>query len=71
MPHEIANMERMKNEKKTLSTPLTRACEDVLKAHNGELQFPNEDGLVPQEIVIKWAVSILRVEVELAEKKDA
>ena len=61
----------MKNEKKTLSTPLTRACENVLKAHKGELQFHNEDGPVPQKFVIRWALSILKVEVELAEKADA
>ncbi len=61
----------MKNEKKTLSTPLTRACENVLKAHSGELQFHNEDGLVPQKFVIRWALSILKVEIALAENENA
>ena len=50
----------MKNEKKTLSTPLTRACENVLKAHSGELQFHNEDGPVPKKFVIQWAIDVLR-----------
>ena len=64
-------MENMKNEKKTLSTPLTRACENVLKAHSGEVQFHNENGPVPQALVIKWALSILKVQIALAENENA
>jgi len=35
------------------------------------LQFHNEDGLVPQKFVIRWALSILKVEIALAENENA
>ena len=52
----------MTNETQTPSTPLTRACENVLKAHSGELVLYRQDHLTVKEnreFTIEWAINRL------------
>ena len=53
----------MKTETQIPSTPLTRACENVLKAHSGELVIYRQNYNTvkeSREFTIEWAVNRLR-----------
>ncbi len=53
----------MKTETQIPSTPLTRACENVLKAHSGELVIYRQNYNTVKEnreFTIAWAVNRLR-----------
>lgn len=73
---KIANMGSMRNETNNPSTPLSRACENVLKAISGELKIhsslrgPYGTTEETRETTIAWAIRRLKIALEENEKED-
>ena len=67
---KIANMGSMRNETITPSTPLSRACESVLKAISGELSIHTNGAEETRETTIAWAIGRLEVALKENEKED-